>query len=268
MEPTTLDREIEIDRALCRGLLYETLARALRRPSAASLATVREEEAAEALSGAAAAIEAGQEGGPVAAAVADLIAAAAGAEIERLEISHQRLFGHTAQGKVPPYETEYGPGDLFRQSQELADIGGFYGAFGLAIDASRHERGDHIGAECEFLSFLAYKEAWELEGENPAALREVRRSQKLFLRDHAGRFGRAFARALAREAGDPFYRAAGDLCFAFLTAECERAGVRPGPEFLQLRPAEEADVPMACGSCPLADLAAGGGDGAGRTQAP
>src|SRR5574341_203333 len=48
---------------------------------------------------------------------------------------HRALFGHTARGPIPPYETEYGNEALFQQPQELGDLMGFYHAFGLRLKA-------------------------------------------------------------------------------------------------------------------------------------
>jgi TorA maturation chaperone TorD len=238
-------------------VLYEVLALALRSPTAEGLCRLRGRGAARTLIDAAGVI--GKDG-QVEDAASAFLAAARGAARGDLERSYQRLFGHTARGKVPPYETEYGGEEVFRQSQELGDIGGFYRAFGLTVAPGEHERSDHLGAECEFLSFLARKEAREIARGEAAAGEEVRRAARLFLRDHAGHFGRAVGRALAREADQPFYRALGELCFAVLTADCEHFGLPPGPEFLKLRADTEDEVPMACGGCALAQL--GGREGA------
>ena len=70
---------------------------------------------------------------------------------------------HRPRGTITPYETEYGNEALFQQPQELGDLMGFYRAFGLAMKQDRRERADHISCECEFLMFLALKEAYALE---------------------------------------------------------------------------------------------------------
>ncbi len=269
MSTIAMEREHEIDVALSRGILYDILALGFRPPSQESLSRLQAREAADVLHDAAASLD-GSEGSDssrgsgsgsssVAAAAQTLLEEAARADLPSLHASHQFLFGHTAHGKVPPYETEYGVDDPFRQSHELADLLGFYRAFGLDMNTGRHERCDHVAAECEFLAFLACKEAHELTGENSCARDEVRNAERLFLRDHAGRFGRAFALALARDADHPFYKALGELCGALLLRECEAFGVRPGAELIPLRSTAEDNVPMACGGCALAEL---GGKGA------
>jgi TorA maturation chaperone TorD len=240
--PTTADR---IDLALCRSVLDSALAVALRPPSVERLSAYLGGAGGGVLAEAAEGLE-----DAVRIAVDTLHSALLGATLEDLEASYQHLFGHTAHGKVPPYETEWGFQDLFRQSAELADLSGFYAAFGLCLQPSQRERLDHAGVEWEFLSFLACREAGALSSGDEAIAEEVRRAERLFLGAHLGRFARAFAHGLRREADHPFYSALADLCLALLDFECRTLGVAPGPELLTLRSTLEDEVPMACGrSC-------------------
>src|SRR5262245_24340712 len=246
--------EVDTELTLSRALVYEVLKASLYPPSSHLLRLLADAEVQQGLKPVTAVPETEQEGEAVAAALARVLGAAAAGVPAELGVAYQRLFGHTARGTVPPYETEYGLDDLFRQAQELADIGGFYRAFGLTMDRDGHERNDHLAVECEFLSFLCRKEAFHLLGGDRGSAEEVRGAERLFLKDHVGRFGRAFARALSRESDHPFYRAVGELLDAFLAGECRRLGVGVGPEFVRLRSTVEAEVPMACGGCRLAEL--------------
>ena len=160
---------------------------------------------------------------------------------------HSRLFGHTARGQICPYESEYGHEGLFQQPRQLAEIMGFYEAFGLTTRNEERERPDHISCELEFLDFLSRKEALALEMGDDASLEETRKAARLFLRDHVGRFGRALARLLAQQDSQGFFAKLGCLLGELLTLECSRVGVSPGPLQLELRSAEEDKVPMACG---------------------
>jgi TorA maturation chaperone TorD len=171
---------------------------------------------------------------------------------DRLEDRHADLFGHTARGRVSPYETEYGPSDLFAQPRDLADIGALLAAFGLVVDASRHERSDHVRVECELMAFLARKEAWAIEGGDEATLGEIRKAERLFLRDHLGRFVPALAAQLARHDPGGFYGALGSALGRFVEAECARFDVHAGPPTLRVSLPVADDVPMACGSCEAA----------------
>src|SRR3972149_4542398 len=55
----------------------------------------------------------------------------AGATAPSLEERYRGVFTHGHSGDCPMYETDYGPRDVWRQSNELADIDGFYRAFGF-----------------------------------------------------------------------------------------------------------------------------------------
>lgn len=171
------------------------------------------------------------------------------AERDRLLATHTALFGHTSRGAVPPYETEYGTGGPFSQPQEMSDISGFYEAFGLTLDTARHERGDHICCELEFMCFLCAKEAQAISNGDDETAAEAVRTQRLFLRDHLGRFGRTFFFRVMQADPDGRHGAAAQFASAFLQAECRRFDLAVDRAYLPLRPADELNVPMACGSC-------------------
>ena len=123
----------------------------------------------------------------------------------------------------------------------------FLGAFGLKVEPQTHERVDHIRCECEFMAFLARKEAHATQTENESMLGETRKAQRLFLREHIGRFAPALGERLRREA-DGFYHALGQLLRRFVEAECRRFGIEPGADNLVLRESNDLDVPMMCGN--------------------
>lgn len=53
-----------------------------------------------------------------------------------LESAHAACFGHAVSKDCPPYEAEYGQAHIFEKTQTLADISGFYRAFGLESAAA------------------------------------------------------------------------------------------------------------------------------------
>ncbi len=239
--------DYDIDVALYRSALYEVLAVGLCPPTSATLSRLLSREAAVALEQAAAGLDAIWD--------ADLLwyvhrlRANHGDEaLPSLQTSFDRLFGHIVRGPVPPYETEYGEDSLFLPIQEMSDLGGFLHAFGLALNPAAHERVDHISSECEFLLFLARKEAYALERQDLHMLQDVQHATRLFLRDHLGRWAPAFGSRLAREDHGSFYGLLGGLCHALVSADCTRLGVPVGPETLRLRDPSVAEPPMACGS--------------------
>lgn len=236
----------EVDLALCRSILYEALALGFRPPTAETMERLVSGNAVNALADAVAVMDSAWSTD-----LATLARRFPGSPVlpslEALQASHRRLFGHTARGGVPPYETEYGEDSLFQPPQEMSDLAGFYGAFGLVLRSSEHERIDHISCECEFMLFLARKEAYALVQNDASMLQETRRTTRLFLRHHLGRWAPAFGRRLARRDPGGFYGGLGELLVAFVTQECARVGVPAGPELLRLRSTSLGDVPMACG---------------------
>jgi DMSO reductase family type II enzyme chaperone len=239
----------QMEVALCRSAIYEALALGFQPPSAGTAARLLDVENNHALAELAAVAEYPRSSGleSLKSLVLKLAESAVENNLAILENVYRRLFGHTAHAQVPPYETEYGAETLFQQPQQLADLTGFYQAFGLSVNTSAHERVDHISCECEYMSFLTRKEAYALEQNDAEMLAEVCRAQKLFLRDHLGRFVPAFANLLLRENGTRFYGALGNLCREFVLQECARFSVPAGPEHLRLRPTEAADDCFTCG---------------------
>jgi TorA maturation chaperone TorD len=240
----------EVDLALCRSAMYEALALGFRPPTAETVKRLILDYHNRALAEIAMMmLEAGslsQGKESLAHRVRQLSECNDARNLESLESSYLFLFGHTAHPKVPPYETEYGEEALFQQPQELADIAGFAGAFGLKLNTS--ERIDHISCECEFLSFLTRKEAYAIEQKNAEMLEETCKAQRLFLKDHLGRFVPAFVKMLNRENPDGFYAALGNLCYDFIRLECARFNVPLGSELLRLRPTDLMDGCFTCGS--------------------
>jgi len=232
------------DIALCRSAMYEALALGFCLPTEETIERVASAEGAGALADAAAVLDSVW-GSKLASSVRGL---AREVHLESLAALYRRLFGHTARGVVPPYETEYGEESVFQPMHEMGDLAAFYRAFGLEVAPNAHERIDHIGFEFEFLLFLCRKEAYALEQNDFAMLDATRQATRVFLKNHLGRWAPGFGRKLAREDQGGFFGALGLLAAEFVSLECRAAGVTAGPEFLRLRSPEPPDVPMACGS--------------------
>jgi DMSO reductase family type II enzyme chaperone len=232
------------DRTLCRSALYEALALGFRPPDAGTLDRLASPGGAAALADAALVLDDG--GDPALAALVRALARPVA--LDALAASYQRLFGHTARGAVPPYETEYGTDSLFQPMHEMSDLVAFYRAFHLRLRPDARERPDHVSCECEFLAFLARKEAYAQDHGDPAMLASTEHAGRRFLRDHLGHWGPAFGRALARRDAGGFFGGLGTLCAEFVGRDCARVGVPAGPEFLHLRSTASPAVPAACES--------------------
>lgn len=187
---------------------------------------------------------------------------------DQLAAQYVGVFGHTMSKECPPYETEYGQAHIFQKSQTLADIAGFYQAFGLELEPSFKDRLDHISAEMEFMHFLCLKEAYALAtGHAEAHTAVCREAQAKFLGEHVGQWVLEFACRLERKAEGGVYSLLGQLTQAFVTYELATLGVQPGevrrPALAELPgdgPAEApTDEAAACEACPLLVPIVGGG---------
>lgn len=179
--------------------------------------------------------------------LATLRATSTGLELPSLQSEHRRVFGHIESSSCPPYETRYGSRHLFQQTQQLADIAGFYRAFGLDLSEGANERPDHLAIELEFLHFLCLKEAYALAHHGPEQVELCRDAEAKFLMEHLLSWAPSFAKRLQGVAGDGFYKHVGSLMAAFLSTEAARLGWSPGEE---AAPQPLEFLPEGCGfSC-------------------
>lgn len=234
------------EEALARTVLCRVFRQALVPPEAREAAAASLPARGEALERAARRLDAGGDYG-LAEAIAGLIRLAPPSPA-RLGRERERLFGHTLRGAVCPYECEYGGRVPLQQAHDLADLAGFYRAFGLRPATRAGERADHVACEMEFFEFLSAKEAVALAGGDREMAEITRRAARKFLRCHLGRFGIAFACRLEESASEDLFRHLARACAAFLRVACASFGVEAGPELLALRPVEPDGVPMACGA--------------------
>lgn len=247
------------DAALARSVIYRTLTLGLQRPTEASLQQLTAPAARRTIEAAARLLDSRRIRAEALLPPVHELASLPVPEITQLSFLHDHLFGHAGRGLVCPYETEYGSDGAFRQPQELADIAGYYVAFGLRPPERSACRLDHVACECEFMDFLSRKEAFTVarvesgtcSEENSREEREViRGAARGFLRDHLGRIGRAFGTKLAFTDRGGFFGGLGQVLVRLLDLECERLDVPAGPAVLELQPPAPEVEPMACGACP------------------
>jgi DMSO reductase family type II enzyme chaperone len=174
--------------------------------------------------------------------------------LAELQVEHRLAFGLT--GSLC-YETEFGLPHEFRQSQELADIAGFYRAFGFQVGGLVRERPDHLAAELEFMYLLALKEACAEEERSQEKAEICRQAQARFLQDHLGQWIGLFAQSLARSTAErsPYpaetalYPALAQLAWQFVQADAARLGVELRPRQLASTRPTPLAPDLSCGEC-------------------
>jgi DMSO reductase family type II enzyme chaperone len=173
-------------------------------------------------------------------------------ELAELQAEHRHAFGLT--GSLC-YETEYGLPHEYRQSQELADIAGFYRAFGFENGGVIREQPDYLPTELEFMHTLTLKEACAREAAQVAHIDLCVDAQRKFLRDHLARWLPFFARRLEQVLINGMYAELTTLIVAFVAAEADRLDARPEPLRLTEIKATPFNPDFSCGACPAAEMA-------------
>jgi TorA maturation chaperone TorD len=166
---------------------------------------------------------------------ASLIARLPGSADE-LNAEYESTFGLLVSSDCPPYETEYIDSKFsFQRSQELAEIAGYYQAFGLQPSDRHRERQDHLSLELEFMAVViglemraAAQPAGDPAAGNHGARERIivcREAQARFLGDHLAWWVPALARLLDLLHGDGFYAASARLLAALMPVERALLGV-------------------------------------------
>jgi TorA maturation chaperone TorD len=177
---------------------------------------------------------------------------------------HDRVFGLVISKECPPLETEYCPQTFsIYRSQRLADIAGFYHAFGVEPGRDVPERADHIACELEFLAWLVAKERHAM-GQDGAQWKERARTsrdaQRTFFEEHLAWWVPAFARALGLRAGAltdpaPLQSALAAVLASWVPLERALLGVAPPTELVGPR-SEVVGAEDACSGCGVAEQGA------------
>ncbi len=237
------DKENNIEKALAASRVYRVISSGFLYPDAAVLSGLRGScrEAKEAL-----AFLGCSDG--LLEALESLRAGLERTSVPDLQAEHIGIFGHTISKDFPPYETQYGEPHVFQQTQVLADIAGFYRAFGLETSELARERFDHISIETEFMAILACKEAYARARDEDERVEICVDAQKNFLGNHLGGWVPSFMERLSKKATAGFYRDLVRLTEGFLAFDVGVKGAQP-TERRQLMPigCESAENCFACG---------------------
>lgn len=190
-----------------------------------------------------------QPGAP--AELAKLATAARSTPVEELVAAHERLFdGDVA---VPPYEGSYEL-DPFRQTRQMADVAGFYRAFGADAGGPAVERADHAGTELEFLAFLGLRRLEAAEAGRADEATQCAEIEASFLTEHAGRWLPVFFAGLADRAPGAFHHLVGRIGTHVIAAELDTRGLEADQVPADRRPLTAVEVDeLECGAADLAD---------------
>lgn len=170
-----------------------------------------------------------------------------------LFVEYDRVFGIGPTVDCPPYETEFAANqEPFYRAQQMADVAGFYQAFGLQISRRRPERPDHISVELEFMGLLVTKERFAAAEQNPQSQEQAaicNQAQRDFLRDHLSWWIPSYATGLRNKAVDGPYAALGRLLSALMPVERSLFDLKAPQAPVRPRSVERPEEETGCEGC-------------------
>ncbi len=204
---TTTVQDVDFtSQAIGRATGYTLLAHLFAFPDAPGIAAMQE---------AAAAAAPFSTGGPIVSLSGVILAA----EPEPLVQAYTRLFSLSSSPDCPNFESAYFSPDPIQQTNRMADIGGFYRAFG--VDAlGTGLRPDDISVELEFMGYLCRKELHARMHLGAPRTAQVVKAQRMFVGEHLGLWAAEFGKRVALNAGAcDFYRLLGVALDDWITEE-------------------------------------------------
>ena len=214
-------RDHERERALAAANLYRTIALGFSYPEPASINSVR-----QATGDLVRALGRGALTPVLAPALRASLRVWRATTAQSLAAEHSRLF--LGAGIVPLREGGYGDGMRFAgQPVDIADLNGFYLAFGFAPPPSAPNPPDHLGTELEYVSLLHLKKAFALQRGRLSQAKLVEHAMARFLQDHLGRWVAAVEASLRDADAIAAYVLLAKLMEKAVAADCIRLGVRP-----------------------------------------
>lgn len=153
------------------------------------------------------------------------------------------------------YETEYGKERVMAKTNELADLSGFYQAFGLDNNSNEvvHDMPDHVSVELEFYSYLLLKQLFLEENNIQEGIEIVLEGRKKFLNDHLGRFVKSISLRPGVLNNDYFSKIFNWLD-SFIDHECNLLEIQPKIVDWLLSQAEGETISCQLGGCKIAKI--------------
>ncbi len=148
-------------------------------------------------------------------------------DLSYLQEKFFEVFGHTVHKDYPPLGSHYGNENMFQSHQYMADIAGYYNAFGLEPAGKQLEGLDHISLELEFMYVLTFKEGYAFENDGSDKADICINTQKKFMKNEIGSWGPFFAKLLETKGKNEFYKKIAGLLKVFLQMETAFLKVKP-----------------------------------------
>lgn len=148
-------------------------------------------------------------------------------KLDALRSDYIDLFDRNA-AKNPIHETEWSRDRSLGKPMQLADLAGFYRAFGvdLGAEGTPKEMGDHAGVELEFYAILLLKERYLAQTGDAEGVAIVHDARRKFLDAHLGTFLGGIA-SLPAVADHPSYGLFFSWCAELVASDCRDLGVTP-----------------------------------------
>jgi DMSO reductase family type II enzyme chaperone len=178
---TPPDQPDQATRTLARGRVYALLSRALRYPDQELLAALCDGRWASELR---TWVQRCGTKGRALDATLGVLPDPLPVDLAGLQAQHSRLF--SSGSLCPQHESDYAASHAFQKADLMADVAGFYAAFGMRVATGHRELPDFIGTELEFMHLLCTKEAYAREQGDLAAAEVCRQAHQKFLAQHLG----------------------------------------------------------------------------------
>ena len=180
----------------------------------------------------------------IAHAVRSAVVACGVSTIETRARECARLFDGAAV--CPPNESTWVRRD---KGHLLADIAGFYRAFGFAVAAGSGEKADHVVTEVQFIAVLVVFLARAVERAERERAQITLEALEAFVEDHLGAWIGPFCARLRETTTELALRAVSETLPAVLGHALDRAGVRGAAADAGVGPAPDDGTPYECDGC-------------------
>lgn len=145
--------------------------------------------------------------------------AGTGAHTEVVQSDYNQLFVGKQQCSLD--ESEYDKA-IFYRYQRMADIAGFYRAFGFENSTDSYQRPDYVGTELEFMHLLLLKHAYAVEQGWDEESQICEEAAGKFVHEHLEWWVPSMCEKLRGASSCAFYRSLSNFLESFIKSEASR----------------------------------------------